>query len=85
MTHRLPLRSLQRKPSFSLLAHTSLATLQSPESELPGKNAVTKILGLIWKFPDGSWSLIMGFPGEQLCWRMNLESDLGSNPDLSRP
>lgn len=56
---------------FLPLVHTSLATVQSPGSELPGKNAVTKTLGHIQDFPAGSWSLVMGFPWELLCWRMN--------------
>ena len=38
---------LRRKSSFCPLAHTSLATVQSPKSELPGKNAVTEILGRV--------------------------------------
>lgn len=70
---------------FLPLVHTSLATVQSPGSELPGKNAVTKTLGHIQDFPAGSWSLVMGSPWELLCWRMNSESDPGSNPDLSCP
>lgn len=48
--------------------HTSLATVQSPGSELPGKNAATKILSRIRNFPGGSWSPTMGFPWQLLCW-----------------
>lgn len=54
MTARLPRSTLQPRSSFCLLIHTSLATVQSPESELPGKNAVTKILDHIRNFPGAA-------------------------------
>lgn len=69
-----------------------------PESELPGKNAVTEILGHIRNFPGGSWSLIVGCPWQLLCWRklgvrLRLKSwpvtplvvAFGKSPQLSQP
>lgn len=84
-TARLPhclAYDLHRKSSFCLPLHTSLATVQSPGSELPGKNAATKILSHIQNFPGGSWSPTMGFPWELLCWGMNAQSDPGSGTPL---
>lgn len=51
--------------------HTSLAAVQSPESELPGKDAVAETRGHCRNFRVGSWPLIRGFPWELLCWRKN--------------
>lgn len=84
-TARLPhclAYALHRKSSFCLPLHTSLATVQGPGSELPGKNAVTKLLSRIQNFPGGSWSPTMGFPWELLCWGMNSQSDPGSGTPL---